>query len=198
LGTCRVCGKYKTTEDGKNITCHHCGAVYPVKYKYGKTSRDEKLDPIQEEMVQAYCNPELINPKTGKHTLFSQKESYLITHPNEKKNDKSACAASTLQFSKAKIKLRMREILEEHGFGQSDRMEMLSGIGKGTSVRTQQRVDKAGNVVNLEIRPTYNESLRAIEIANKSDGTYKEAGAAANAANAMLDALRKKIMGGGK
>lgn len=93
-----------------------------------------------------------------------------------------------------KIQNRIAQLLEERGFGIDVRGDILRDIGKGRATRTETKVTKGGEVVEIPVYPTFSEQLRAIEIANKIDGTVESGRIAADSERSMMKELEKDIL----
>lgn len=149
------------------------------------TPKDKKLSPKQKAFVEAYTDPE-------GGTFLNGVQSYLRSHPDAKYN--SALVQAHTDLQKPHIRNAVDQELSKYGFGKSDRLEIVAQIGRGELTYEQEQIDKYGNIRTVQVRPSITERLKAIDQANKMDGTYAEIRVAEDVAKDEARALEKKLL----
>ena len=160
------------------------------------------LPPDRQQFVLNYID------KGNETTYCNQTQSLLAARPHIKPDSARSTAPAIIASSS--VQEAIIEQLENAGCGIKVRSNKLSQIINGdhsTKVRTKQyNKDKELVGATVTVRePSTAETLKAIETANKMDGTYTNAQATANAVGEGIKALFKARLkasqekgGGGK
>lgn len=125
------------------------------KVRKGEMTMKQKL------VAEEYANPE-------SQCFLNATASYMKVN---KCKIESARAAGSMTINTPKVKNYVAQLLEDAGFGLSKRTNQLREIGSGMATRIEKRVLADGEIISYEVTPTFAERLKAIEIANKIDGT---------------------------
>lgn len=156
-------------------------------YKFvGKNGVVRELTLKQRRAILNYVDPE---SATYSSWLGSFKEAYGM----ESSPEVIAVEARVMKRKKH-IQGAIETLLEDNGFGIGERVRVLADIGKGTATYTKEELSREGEVVELEVKPSFGERLKAVELANKVDGTYAKVEAAKELAMDEHRALRNKLV----
>lgn len=152
-----------------------------------KSAKNEYGVTMQQELVaRKYTDPE-------SETFLNATESYVQVSGNE--NRHSAHGIASRMMSSPAVKNRVAMLLEEQGFGLNLRAEKLRNIGLGAAKRIEKKVLQDGEIVSYEVTPSFGEMLRAIEIANKIDGTQDMGRNYADHQKKELEDLENVVLG---
>lgn len=151
--------------------------------------RAKEILPGRAIVADAYTDPDRVN-ENGKHTLHNKTQSYLAGYPNASYETARGPGQKKV-FEDPLVQNRIRQNLEDAGFGQKERGNILAQIGRGELTREVQRIDKEGKVVTITVEPTNTERIKAIEVANRMDGTNDEARIAGEVAKKNIKEIWK-------
>ena len=128
-----------------------------------------KLNPRQRRFVLGYIDPK--SPTYG-----NQRQSYLAAYGG-KQTDMSASVSAHDLLKRPKVRIAMDTIFEAQGLTLQDRAFRLAEIAEGRARRvTKQYVIKDGERVQAsetEAEPTFSDSVKAIDVANRMTGEYE-------------------------
>jgi len=148
--------------------------------------RQRKLSPQAIQIIKNYVDPE--SPTYG-----NARRSYEMVRP-EHTNEASMVRCSQTFMANPNVKNAIEHLLEENGFGIQQRIKTLADIGTGRAVMEKEEVTKDGEVVVVQVQPTFSERMKAVEIANKVDGTYAKLEAAREIAVDEHKRLQHKLV----
>ena len=142
-------------------------------------------NPRQERLCQEYTDPN--SPGYANQSKAGELAGYDPSH-----------ARSIINHSPTVLN-RIAGIYQEIGIGHKVRgsklQEIISGTYKHTAKTKVKGIDAGGKPIDVtrvsERNPTANEVAKAIDIANRSDGTYQQQQAAADAIGSELRAVFK-------
>lgn len=148
--------------------------------------RKRKLNPRQKAVIMYYTSPD--SPTYG--NMVGSYGQVFKGHTGHESLRKSARAFGLHPH----IQKAIHHVLEENGFGIENRIQTLAEIGSGRAVMTKEEVTKDGEVVVITVKPTFGERMKAVEIANKVDGTYAKVEAAREIAVDEHKRLQNKLV----
>ncbi len=138
-----------------------------------------KLRPREQIFIRAYADP--TSP-----TFNNARRSMLAASPHLAIDSASAKATEILH--KPQVRSAIHTILDRHNLGTDTRVSILKEIASTDSIDTTQ-LDKDGNTVSITRSSNVRNKLKAIDIANKLDGSYARAGEIAKAEGKTLEPI---------
>lgn len=154
----------------------------PVKH-------NKHLSPKQRAFVHNYIDPD-------SDTYSNGTQSYKKVYNSH--SDNGAAASATQLLNKPKIQSYIEEIMEQKNIGIQDRIAALAEITKGgqketviESVNPETGKVKSKTVIKSQIANS--DRLKAIDIANKMDGTYSKADSLNKIAEKEFEGFRKHL-----
>ena len=138
----------------------------------------------QHKALVAYLDPR--SPAYGNKTRAAIAAGYNVT------NRVSAGGQGQEIFQSPIVQSAMQEMLESQGFGRSVRVGALRDIALAPVLVTKTLRDEEGNVTGYERRDP-RMALRAIDIANKADGSYRDGETAADLRRTELERKLQEI-----
>jgi hypothetical protein len=150
----------------------------------GKDGRTTNVSPARQQFIRNLTNPE-------SETFSNGKLSYMKAYPNA--NEETALRASGLIRRDPQMKSIIQQMFDYYHFGQEDRASMAADIGKGIATYTETIVDAKGHEHTVTKYPTFNDRLRAMDMANKMDGSYARAQAETDLAKEEAKKLMRQV-----
>ena len=132
----------------------------------GKDGRKTVASPARQQFIRNFTNPE-------SETFSNGKLSYMKAYPNA--NEETAVRVSGLIRRDPQYKNIIQQMFDYYQFGQEDRASMAADIGKGIASYTETVIDAKGNEHTVTRYPNFNERWKAMDMANKMDGSYAKA-----------------------
>ena len=148
----------------------------------------KQLTPRQQDFVNAYANPQ-------SDTYSNGTQSYKKAYTNVTYNTATANASRMLR--KSSVQKSIHSIAEKLGIGREARTSILHDVATREAepmvVHTEVK-DREGEIVSTTEttrKPTYTESLKALDMLAKLSGDYLQPEIAAHTAKREIDELYK-------
>ena len=138
----------------------------------------------QQKALEAYLDPR--SPAHGNKTRAVVAAGYNVG------GAESAGSQGYEVFNSPVVQSAMQEMLETQGFGRSVRVSALRNVALAPVMVTKIR-DKDGKVTGSYERHDPRMTLRAIDIANKADGSYRDGETAADLRRTELERKLQEI-----
>lgn len=150
------------------------------------SEENKELSDREERFCRIYTD------KSNPETFMRPVAAYHAAFPGVKH---STARANTSKIRKReRVRNRIQEILDEMNWGVEQRLDEARQIGQGYASYTEQRITKNGEIVEIEVKPNYSERLRALEMANRMDGSYAQVQAQKEIAVEEHKSLQKQIL----